>query len=121
MRNLLKLIRWMLLGLVRSHRAGFRCFWRWKSRRRAGRPSITPEIRRLIRQMSLANPLWGAPRIQGELLKLGIDIGQTSVAKYMAPRRRPRSFSGTPKRFGGQIWYGVSRRKIRETNFSFRS
>ena len=65
MRNLLKLIRWMLLGLVRSHRAGFRCFWRWKSRRRAGRPSITPEIRRLIRQMSLANPLWGAPRIQG--------------------------------------------------------
>jgi len=71
--------------------------------------------------MSLANPLWGAPRIHGELLKLGIDIGQTSVAKYMAPRRRPRSFSGTPKRFGGQMWYGVSRRRIRETNFSFRS
>ena len=66
MRNLLKLIRWMLLGLVRSHRVGFRCFWRWKSRRRAGRPSITAEIRRLIRQMSLA------PRIHGELTKLGM-------------------------------------------------
>ena len=73
------------------HRAGFRSFWRWKSRRRAGRPSVPPEIRRLIREMSLANPLWGAPRIHGELLKLGIDIGQTSVAKYMARRRRPPS------------------------------
>src|SRR6478736_6718288 len=75
--------------VLRWHRAGFRSFWRWKSRRRPGRPSITPEIRRLIRQMSLANPLWGAPRIHGELLKLGIDIGQTSVAKYMAPRKTP--------------------------------
>src|SRR3954467_11884971 len=65
--------------------------WRWKSRRRAGRPSVAPEIRRLIREMSLANPLWGAPRIHGELLKLGIDVGQTSVAKYMAWRRRPPS------------------------------
>ena len=77
--------------VLRWHRAGFRSFWRWKSRRRAGRPSVTPEIRRLIREMSLANPLWGAPRIHGELLKLGIDIGQTSVAKYMARRRRPPS------------------------------
>ena len=66
-------------------------FWRWKSRRRAGRPSLPPEIRRLIWEMSLANPLWGAPRIHGELLKLGIDVGQTSVAKYMARRRRPPS------------------------------
>jgi transposase InsO family protein len=66
-------------------------FWRWKSSRRAGRPSVPPEIRRLIREMSLANPLWGAPRIHGELLKLGIDVGQTSVAKYMARRRRPPS------------------------------
>src|SRR6478672_6071913 len=49
--------------VIRWHRAGFRSFWRWKSRRRAGRPSVTPEIRRLIREMSLANPLWGAPRI----------------------------------------------------------
>ena len=77
--------------VIRWHRAGFRCFWRWKSRRRAGRPSVSPGIRRLIREMSLANPLWGAPRIHGELLKLGIDIGQTSVAKYMARRRRPPS------------------------------
>ena len=77
--------------VIRWHRAGFRSFWRWRSRRRAGRPSVTPEIRRLIREMSLANPLWGAPRIHGELLKLGIDVGQTSVAKYMARRRRPPS------------------------------
>src|SRR3954454_6257789 len=77
--------------VIRWHRAGFRSFWRWKSRRRAGRPSVTPEVRRLIREMSLANLLWGAPRIHGELLKLGIEVGQTSVAKYMARRRRPPS------------------------------
>ena len=77
--------------VIRWHRAGFRSFWRWKSSRRAGRPSVPPEIRRLIREMSLAKPLWGAPRIHGELLKLGIDVGQTSVAKYMARRRRPPS------------------------------
>jgi hypothetical protein len=52
---------------------------------------VSPEMRQLIRAMSLANPLWGAPRIHGELLKLGIDIGQTSVAKYMARSRRPPS------------------------------
>jgi transposase InsO family protein len=62
-------------------------FWRWKSRRRCGEPSVPLEIRRLIRGMSLANPLWGAPRVHGELLKLGIEVGQTSVAKYMARRR----------------------------------
>src|SRR5258706_1651428 len=77
--------------LVRWHRAGFRSHWRWKSRRRGGRPIVPVEIRRLIREMSIANPLWGAPRIHGELLKLGIDIGQTSVAKYMARRRSPPS------------------------------
>src|SRR5204863_4090706 len=60
--------------IIRWHRAGFRSFWRWKSRRRVGRPSVTPEVRRLIREMSLANPLWGAPRIHGELLKLGINV-----------------------------------------------
>ncbi len=73
--------------VVRWHRAGFRSFWRWRSRRRGGRPSVPLEIRRLIRDMSLANPLWGAPRIHGELLKLGIELGQTSVAKYMVRRR----------------------------------
>jgi transposase InsO family protein len=77
--------------VVRWHRAGFRLFWRWKSQSRSGRPRIPLEIRRLIREMSLANPLWGAPRIHGELLKLGINIGQTSVAKYMARHRRPPS------------------------------
>src|SRR4051794_15838865 len=77
--------------IVRWHRAGFRTFWRWKSRTRAGRPKVPLEVRRLIREMSLANPLWGAPRIHGELLKLGIEVGQTSVAKYMARRRRPPS------------------------------
>jgi transposase InsO family protein len=77
--------------VVRWHRAGFRSYWCWKSRPRGGRPIVPPEIRRLIREMSIANPLWGAPRIHGELLKLGIEIGQTSVAKYMARRRGPPS------------------------------
>ena len=77
--------------VVRWHRAGFRCYWRWKSSCRLGRPVVPTEIRQLIREMSITNPLWGAPRIHGELLKLGIDIGQTSVAKYMARRRRPPS------------------------------
>ena len=77
--------------VIRWHRAGFRLFWRWKSRSRGGRPKVALEIRQLIRAMSLANPLWGAPRIHGELLKLGIDVGQTSVAKYMARHRRPPS------------------------------
>src|SRR6202171_6375137 len=77
--------------VVRWHRAGFRSYWRWKSRHRRGRPAVTLEIRQLIRQMSVANLLWGAPRIHGELLKLGIDVGQTSVAKYMVRRRGPPS------------------------------
>ena len=77
--------------VIRWHRAGFRLYWRWRSRRRCGRPTVSLEIRRLIREMSIVNPLWGAPRIHGELLKLGIEIGQTSVAKYMARRRGPPS------------------------------
>ena len=72
------------------HRVGFRSYWRWKSRSR-GRPKVPLEIRQLIRDMSLANPLWGAARIHGELFKLSIDVGQTSVAKYMARRRGPPS------------------------------
>jgi hypothetical protein len=74
--------------VVRWHRAGFRLFWRWKGRRRGGRPSVPLEYRKLIRDVSLANPLWGAPRIHGELLKLGIDVGQTSVAKVHGPEER---------------------------------
>lgn len=77
--------------VIRWHRAGFRSFWRWKSRCRGGRPKVPLEIRQLIRAMSLANPLWGAPRMHGELLKLGIEVGQTSVAKCMARHRRPPS------------------------------
>ena len=68
--------------LVRWHRAGFRCYWRWKSRPRGGRPRIETELRVLIRRMSVENPLWGAPRIHGELLKLGFEVAQSSVAKY---------------------------------------
>jgi transposase InsO family protein len=77
--------------VLKWHRAGFRSYWRWKSRRHAGRPIVPLAVRKLIREMSIANPLWGAPRIHGELLKLGIDVGQTSVAKYMVKRRGPPS------------------------------
>jgi transposase InsO family protein len=77
--------------VIRWHRAGFRAYWRWKSRSRGGRPRTPAKIRELIREMSIANSLWGAPRIHGELLKLGIDVGQTTVAKYMAKGRRPPS------------------------------
>ena len=77
--------------LVRWHRAGFRCFWRWKSHPLGGRPPIETELRALIRRMSLENPLWGAPRIRGELLKLGFEVAQSSVAKYMVRRRGPPS------------------------------
>jgi hypothetical protein len=77
--------------VVRWHRARCRSYWRWKSKHRCGRPAVTAELRQLIRQMSGANPLWGAPRIHGELLKLGIDVGQTSAAKYMVRRRVPPS------------------------------
>src|SRR6201986_3013419 len=77
--------------LVRWHRAGFRCYWRWKSRPLGGRPLIHTELRALIRRMSVENPLWGAPRIHGELLKLGFEVAQSSVAKYMVKRRGPPS------------------------------
>jgi hypothetical protein len=77
--------------LVRWHRAGFRCYWRWKSCPLGGRPRIDTELRALIRQMSMENPLWGAPRIHGELLKLGVEVAQSSVAKYMVKRRGPPS------------------------------
>ena len=77
--------------LVRWHRAGFRRYWRWQSRRRGGRPPIEAKLRALIRQMSTENLLWGAPRIHGELLKLGFSVAQSSVAKYMVKRRGPPS------------------------------
>src|ERR1700677_1779894 len=77
--------------LIRWHRSGFRCYWRWKSRSLGGRPQIEAGLRALIRQMSMENPLWGAPRIHGELLKLGFEVAQSSVAKYMVKRRGPPS------------------------------
>ena len=77
--------------LVRWHRAGFRRYWRWKSRSLGGRPQINGDLRALIRWMSIENPLWGAPRIHGELLKLGFEVAQSSVAKYMVKRRGPPS------------------------------
>src|ERR1700692_3253103 len=77
--------------LVRWHRAGFRGYWRWKARSLGGRPQIETELRALVRRMSIENPLWGAPRIHGELLKLGFRVAQSSVAKYMVKRRGPPS------------------------------
>jgi len=74
------------------HRRGFRLYWTWKSRQgKPGRPEVAREVRDLIRKMSLANPLWGAPRIHGEILKLGIELSQTTVAKYLARPRKPPS------------------------------
>src|ERR1700682_1490849 len=77
--------------VIAWHRQGFRLYWRWKSRHGEGRPSVSSEVRDLIRRMSLANPRWGAPRIHGELLKLGIQVSQTTVAKYMVRYRKPPS------------------------------
>src|SRR5512132_2814608 len=79
--------------ILRWHRAGFRTYWGWKSRSRAGRPRIERELRDLIRRMNTEIPLWGAPRIHGELLKLGFDVAESTVSKYMIRRRRPPSQS----------------------------
>jgi hypothetical protein len=78
--------------VIRWHRRGFRAYWRWKSRRRGGRPRIDRGIRDLIRRrMSKENPLWGAPRIHGELLMLGIEVAESTVARYMTRRQGPPS------------------------------
>ncbi len=76
---------------VRWHRAGFRRYWRWKSRSLGGRPQIDADLRALIRRMSIENALWGAPHIHGELLKLGFAVAQSTVAKYMTQRPDPSS------------------------------
>jgi putative transposase len=84
--------------VVRWHRRGFALYWRWKSRRRGvGRPARSADLRALIRTMQDANPTWGAPRIHGELRKLGIEVGQSTVAKYL--RRRPGPPSPTWRTF----------------------
>src|SRR6195256_85534 len=78
--------------VIAWHREGFRLFWTWKVRRgQPGRPPVPKDVRELIRKMSRENPLWGAPRIHGELLKLGVDIGETSVGKYIVRKRKPPS------------------------------
>jgi putative transposase len=81
--------------VIRWHRTGFRLFWTWKSQQRGpGRPRVAPEVRALIRRMAEANPLWGAPRIHGELRKLGLEISQATVSKYLV---RPRTPCPSPK------------------------
>ena len=102
-RALLVLITWLwpsLLGVVqvvqpetilRWHRTGFKAFWRWKSRNRAGRPKIDCGLRDLIQRMSKENPQWGAARIHGELLMLGFEVAQSTVSKYMVRVRNPPS------------------------------
>jgi transposase InsO family protein len=83
--------------LVRWHRLGFCAFWRWKSRRSGGRPPIGRDLQTLIQRIAAENPLWGAPRIHGELLKLGIEIAQSTVSNYL--RRHPRRREQTWKTF----------------------
>src|SRR3984893_8744526 len=87
------------------HRQGFGLYWRWKSRHPLGRPSVSHEVIDLFHKMSLANPRWGAPRIHGELLKLGFDLSQATVAKYMVHRRRPPS----------QTWRTFLRNHMKDT------
>jgi putative transposase len=92
--------------VVGWQRKGFRLFWTWKIRRgKLGRPSVPKEVRELIRTMSRENPIWGAPRIYGELLKLGIEISETSVSKYMGRRRKPPS----------QTWEDLPRESCEES------
>src|SRR3989441_5133301 len=83
--------------VITWHRTGFRLFWKWKTLcGRPGRPPVSTDVRELIRRMNRENPLWGAPRIHGELLKLGINVGETSVGKYMRRRRQPPSQTWRP-------------------------
>jgi putative transposase len=77
--------------VIAWHRQGFRVFWTWKSRHHIGRPAVAADVRAVIRSMSATNPLWGAPRLRGELLKLGLDFSQATVAKYMVRRPNPPS------------------------------
>jgi putative transposase len=77
--------------VIAWHRRGFRLYWSWKSRHPQGRPAVSREVIDLIRQMNRANPRWGAPKVHGELLKLGFDLSESTVAKYMVRHRRPPS------------------------------
>jgi hypothetical protein len=82
--------------VVGWHRAAFRGYWRFLARRRPGRPRITAELGKLIRSMAAENPTWGAPRIYGELLKLGFEISESTVSRYLA--------QGASSRDSGQRW-----------------
>jgi hypothetical protein len=88
--------------VIAWHRRAFRIFWKVQ-RGKPGRPAVSAEIRALIRRMSRENPGWGAPRIHGELLKLGIEIGETSVTKYLVRSRR------RPHKPGERSWRIISR------------
>jgi hypothetical protein len=91
--------------VIAWNRKGFRLYWTWRSRARNGRPCELREVRELIRRISVANPRWGAPRIHGELMKLGIDIGETTVAKYMIrPRHSGYSSSFSCSPITGGAW-----------------
>jgi transposase InsO family protein len=84
--------------IIQWHRSGFRRYWRWRSRsRRPGRHHVDRAVRDLIRQISRANPLWGAPRIHGEIRKLGITVSQATVARCMT--RRPKAPSPSWRSF----------------------
>jgi putative transposase len=91
--------------IIRWHRESFRVFWKWKSRSEAGRPKIPQEQIDLIKQMASENPLWGAPRIHGEMLKLGIDISESTVLRYMkkAPRTSKQRWRTFLKNHASQI------------------
>lgn len=91
--------------LIRWHRLGFKLFWRWKSGKSAGRPPIDKELRSLIRSIANENPLWGAPRIHGELLKLGFNVSQATVSSYM-PKKKKQS---------GQTWLTFLHNHLKET------
>jgi len=82
--------------VIRWHRVGFRAYWRWRSRKQVGRPKVSAELRTLIREISQGNPLWGAPRINGELLKLGFDVAQSTVAKYWSDDAGRHRKAGRP-------------------------
>jgi putative transposase len=77
--------------VIRWHRKGFKLYWTWKSRKRTGRPPIDAEIWTLIRRSATENPTWGAPRVHGELLMLGFEVGEATVSRYMPRRRKPPS------------------------------
>jgi putative transposase len=98
--------------LLRWHRQGFRLFWKFKSRSRGGRPQVTPEIIALIQRLTAENRLWGAERIRGELLKLGLSVAKGTIQKYLAPyvqagllHKAGRPFSRIMPRRSGRVTF----------------